>query len=243
MYISYSLWGTNKVYTYGMIENVLDAKKYYDGWTVRVHYNDTVPTEIIKWLSDQDNVELIHHQGSKMKASNMFWRFEDFFMEDTTVLIRDADSRITEREVGFVNQWLSSSKDFHIIRDNKDHTVPILGGTSGCRNNCLKYIGILNGNRNVNAPPMNFIKGVDLMNNFRYNSPDGYNVDQMFLFQFVYPYIVGNSMIHCVYDREPFAIKTDVLETGFIGEIIYDCKRASEIMGDTTTSFKREGAY
>ena len=103
MYISYSLWGTNKVYTYGMIENVLDAKKYYDGWTVRVHYNDTVPTEIIKWLCDQDNVELIHHQGSKMKASNMFWRFEDFFMEDTTVLIRDADSRITEREVGFVN--------------------------------------------------------------------------------------------------------------------------------------------
>jgi hypothetical protein len=65
----------------------------------------------------------------------------------------------------------------------------------------------------------------------------------MFLFQFVYPYIVGNSMIHCVYDREPFAIKTDALETGFIGEIIYDCKRASEIMGDTTTSFKREGAY
>ena len=30
MYISYSLWGTNKVYTYGIIENVLDAKKYYE---------------------------------------------------------------------------------------------------------------------------------------------------------------------------------------------------------------------
>jgi len=81
------------------------------------------------------------------------------------------------------------------------------------------------------------------MNNFSNNAPDGYNVDQMFLFQFVYPYIVGNSMIHCVYEREPFAIKTDALETGFIGEIIYECKRASEIMGDTAFSFKREGAY
>ena len=27
-YITYSLWGDNKVYTYGIIENVLDAKKY-----------------------------------------------------------------------------------------------------------------------------------------------------------------------------------------------------------------------
>ena len=242
MYISYSLWGTNKVYTYGMIENVLDAKKYYNGWTVRVHYNDTVPTEIIKWLSDQDNVELVHHQGLKMKASNMFWRFEDIFMEDTTVLIRDADSRITEREVGFVNQWLNSSKDFHIIRDNKNHIVPIVGGAIGCRNNCLKYIGIPNGNRYVNAPSMNFIKGIDLMYNYSNNAQDVYNVDQMFLFQFVYPYIVGNSMIHCIYEREPFAIKTDELETGFIGEIIYECKRASEIMGDTVYSYKREGA-
>ena len=50
MYISYSLWGENKVYTYGIIENVLDAQKFYKGWIVRVHYNDTVPQNIIDWL-------------------------------------------------------------------------------------------------------------------------------------------------------------------------------------------------
>ena len=30
-YISYSLWGDNKVYTYGIVENVLDAKKFMKG--------------------------------------------------------------------------------------------------------------------------------------------------------------------------------------------------------------------
>ena len=28
-YISYSLWGDNKVYTYGIVENALDAVKFY----------------------------------------------------------------------------------------------------------------------------------------------------------------------------------------------------------------------
>ena len=67
-YISYSLWGSNKVYTYGMIENVLTAKELYKGWTVRIHYNNTVPNEIIEWLKTQENVTLIHHDDMKTKA-------------------------------------------------------------------------------------------------------------------------------------------------------------------------------
>ena len=86
-YITYSLWGDNKVYTYGIIENVLDAKKYYDGWIVRVHHNDTVPTGIIDWLKKQDNVEVVYHPGTKKKASNTLWRFEDLFIKDAIVLV------------------------------------------------------------------------------------------------------------------------------------------------------------
>ena len=47
MYISYSLWGDNEVYTYGMIENALAAKEIYSEWIVRIHYNDTVPKNVI----------------------------------------------------------------------------------------------------------------------------------------------------------------------------------------------------
>ena len=84
-YISYSLWGDNKVYTYGIVENVLDAKKFYEGWIVRVHYNDTVPQNIIDWLKKQDNVELVHHPGDKDERLQIaLWRFEDLFIKDAT---------------------------------------------------------------------------------------------------------------------------------------------------------------
>ena len=235
------------MYTYGIIENVLDAKTFYEGWIVRVHYNDTVPQNIIDWLKLQDNVEVVHHPGTKAKASNTLWRFEDLFIKDAIVLSSDADSRITQREVDCVHEWLESDRDFHIARDHKHHTCPIIAGAFGCKNNCLEYIGVPNGARNVNQCPLQFVPGLELMRSFLQNLPqerDVYIVDQMFLFAYVYPYVANRSMIHCSHNAyEPFAKKLDPVETGFMVEVITECPRASEIMGDKDTSFERVGAY
>ena len=246
-YISYSIWGDNKVYTYGIIENVINVKKYYNGWIIRVHYNDTVPINIIEWLKKQDTVELVYHPGTNKKASNMMWRFEDLFIKDAAVIVRDSDSRFTQREVDCVNEWIASDKDFHIIRDHKHHTCPIMGGCFGVKNNCMEYIGVPTGARNVNHPPLMFIPGLELMNNFRDNLPenrDVYVVDQMFLFQYVYPYVANKSMVHCSHNAyEPFAKKLEPIDYGFIGEVVTECPRAAEIMGDTENNFERVGAY
>ena len=246
-YITYSLWGDNKVYTYGIIENVIDAKKYYDGWIVRVHHNDTVPTGIIDWLKKQDNVEVVHHPGTKKKASNTLWRFEDLFIKDAVVLSRDADSRFSKREVKLVNEWLDSNKDFHIIRDHKHHMVPILAGTFGCRNNCLEYIGVPSGARNINQCPLQFVPGLEFMRSFLQNLPqerDVYIVDQMFLFAYVYPYVANKSMIHCSHNAyEPFALKIDHVDEGFVGEVVTNSPRAAQIMDDNESNFERVAAY
>lgn len=246
-YITYSVWGDNKVYTYGIIENVLDARKYYDGWIVRVHYNDTVPIQVIDWLKKQDNVELVHHPGTQTKASNTLWRFEDLFIRDAIVISRDADSRFTEREVTCVNEWLQSSKDFHIIRDHKHHMVPILAGTFGCRNNCLEYIGLPVQLRNINSVPTQYVRGKELFESYGQNIPidrDVYLIDQIFLAQYVYNYINGNMIVHCSHNAyEPFARKLEPVDTGFVGEVITECPRAAEIMGDTENVFERVGAY
>jgi hypothetical protein len=246
-YISYSLWGDNKVYTYGVIENVLDAKKYYEGWIVRVHYNDTVPSNIIDWLKTQDNVEVVHHPGTIKKASNTFWRFEDLFIKDAIVISRDADSRFTEREVKLVNEWLSSTKDFHIIRDHMHHMVPILAGTFGCRNNCLEYVGIPTGTININEAPLQFVPGLALMNAFLRDlleHRNEYIVDQIFLAQYIYKYVINKTMVHCSHNAyEPFAKRISPVETGFVGEVVTECPRAAEIMGDSETKFERIGAY
>lgn len=244
-FISYSLWGDNKTYTYGMVENVLLAKELYPDWVVRVHYNDTVPSEIIEWINTQDNAETIHHPGITRSAMNMFWRFEDLFIPDAITIIRDSDSRLNQREVDVVNDWLSSDKDFYSCRDNKYHTVPILGGALGSRNNLLKWIPIRNGNKNVNGPQFVFMDGLELMNRFIEQNQNGqYCTDQIFLCSFVYPYILNNSVIYTSHNSfEPFCKHIDPVETGFMGEIIEECPRAAEIFGEKHTYFKREAQY
>lgn len=241
--ISYSVWGTNKVYTYGIVENVLNNQKLLPTWTTRVHHNASVPKEILDWLRVQDNVQLVSHTGDECKASNMFWRFEDLFLKDATVLVRDADSRISVREVRMIHEWLASTKDFHIIRDHAGHRVPILGGTMGCRNNCLEYIGRPSGLRDVNLPPLEFVDGLSFMRDFIAQVPptrDVYNLDQIFLYHYVYPVVCYRAMIHCSHNAyEKFAKRVEPVDEGFVGEVVESCPEAAEIFSDTDTSFTR----
>ena len=244
-YISFSLWGDNKVYTYGMIENVILAKELYPGWVVRVHYNDTVPPEIIEWIKTQNNAELIHHHGTRKSALNMFWRFEDLFIPDVITIIRDSDSRLNQREVDIVNDWLSTDKDFYSCRDHQHHTVPIMGGAFGSRNNLLKWLPVKNGNQNVNGPQFVFLDGLELMNRFVEQNQNGqYCIDQIFLSTFIYPYILKNSVFYTSHNNfEPFCKHIEPVETGFIGEIIKECPRAAKIFGEKDTYFIRKGQY
>ena len=243
--IAFSLWGDNKVYTYGMVENIILAKSLYPDWIVRVHYNDTVPINIIEWMTTQNNTELIHHPGGEKTAMNTFWRFEDIFIPDAITIVRDADSRLNEREVKIVNNWLSSDKDFYSCRDHKHHTVPIMAGAFGCRNNCLKFIPLKNDNKNMNGPRYTYRDGLDLMKQFiNINSNGKYNIDQMFLGTYVYPNICLNCNFYTSHNNyEPFCKILNPVETGYMGEVIEDCPVAASIFLDNTTVFKRTGQY
>jgi hypothetical protein len=248
MYISYSLWGSNEVYTYGMIENVLLAKEIYKGWKVRIHYNDTVPIKVIEWLGTQDNVMMIHHEGSGTVASNMFWRFYDLFIPNTIVLIRDADSRLSLDEKEMVDEWLNSNKDFHVIRGHPDHKVPIVGCSAGCRNNLLEYIHVSSGLNDVNAPCHTFISSEEFLNRYIGQVPskhDKYNIDQLFLYQYIYPIVASSLFVHSVKESayEPFAKVIETKVTAYMGEIVTECPNAAKHMGDNNTIFERVPAY
>ena len=245
-YITFSLWGNNKVYTYGMIENAIMAQTMYPGWTVRVHHNDTVPDAILTCLKSLENVELIHHPGRDMRAVNTFWRLEDLFIENATVLVRDADSRFSKREVRFVNEWLQSHKDFHIIRDHKHHTVPITAGMFGARNNCIRHIPVPNGNHDINGAHHVFMDGLALTKQFVHdNTQAGYCIDQMFLWIYIYPHVMFTSMIHAQSSVafEPFCTLIDELETGVVGEVVTLTPVASKLLGDSECDFQRVASY
>lgn len=174
--VAYSLWGDHPMYFVGALKNIELVKKFYPGFIARFYIDNKCKKELIDTIRG-DNVEVVL-VNSKDSFHGMFWRF--WAAEDTDVdvfMSRDCDSRISEREVIAVDQWLKSDKDFHIMRDHPYHTVPILGGMWGCRN------GIL---RNINLSK--------LIENWKNHSIKG--CDQDFLGQVIYPYIRTRSMEH-----------------------------------------------
>ena len=68
----------------------------------------------------------------------MFWRM--LVAEESAVdrfLIRDADSRVNEREAACVREWIASGKGFHVIRDHPNHAKPVMGGLWGARSEIM----------------------------------------------------------------------------------------------------------
>ena len=245
--IAFSLWGDNKVYTYGTIENVILAKELYPGWVVKIHYNETVPENVINLLKKYDNVELIKHEGNQKKASNTLWRFEELF-SDNIIIVRDTDSRLNIREKAAVDEWLASDKDFHIMRDHKHHLVSILAGAFGARNGICNTLCSFNNTINYNICPYTFFEGSNVFNLFKQSlneQNDTYMIDQKFLYHYVYPKILFNTVVHASYNKyEPFA--KDFPKTnydGFIGEVITSTPNASNLLGDTKQDFERIGQY
>ena len=203
--ISFSLWGTNPKYTIGAIRNAGLATEIYPDWVCRFYTGEDVTDEIKAVLLDL-NSEVIEMGGADWNG--MFWRF---FAADSgdIVISRDTDSRLGLREKAAVDEWLSSDKDFHIMRDHPYHRTEILGGMWGCRN------GILKGIRQM-------ISDYDTR---EFNNK--YQVDQNFLREAIYPIVKDNSMVHDeFFEKKPFPTPR-LNSQDFVGQV-YDETEAAK---------------
>lgn len=129
--ISFSLWGSNKRYLYGTLRNLLLAADIYPDCQLRFYLDTSVPADFISLIEDLGGHVIVKELGAATREK-LSWRFE--VANDPTVghfLIRDTDSVINLRERLAVEQWLSSGKGFHIIRDWWTHTDLILAGLWG----------------------------------------------------------------------------------------------------------------
>lgn len=211
--ICFSLWGNHEFYNYGALENALLAREIYPGWICRYYYLNNCDNRIINELRKLDNVELIEMPGVS-SSGNMFWRFEPAFMEDDVIFLsRDTDSRLNIREKLAVDEWLNSDKDFHIMRDHQVHTLTILGGMWGSRNNILKpYRDIY----------INFCR------------TDTYGLDQDFLKNYIYPHVLDRCMIHASYNKFEQNCKDfpDSDYKSFVGAYVLTARMTSKILGE-----------
>jgi len=97
---------------------------------MRVYHDHTVPEYVIHTLKLND-VELVNMSGSS--ANKMTWRF--FAASDPSVsrvCCRDIDSRLSLRERSAVEEWITSGKAFHVMRDHPSHSLFALSGGMWC---------------------------------------------------------------------------------------------------------------
>lgn len=141
--ISFSLWGTNPVYTIGAVKNALLAATLFPDWICVFYCFKSVPVAIINQLDSMPNVNVRRVTDDLDEQDNrgMFHRFLPAGEQGVEcMLCRDTDSRLSERERFAVNAWLESGADLHVMRDHPYHSTPILGGMWGVRG--AKLIGI-----------------------------------------------------------------------------------------------------
>jgi hypothetical protein len=124
--VAFSLFGYNPKYYVGAEKNIQQVKEMLSDWEVKIYYHDEL---IIK-----ENIQkLIDLGGTLINVNSMdicnrplleypyFWRFFSFF-DDTRTIVRDLDSRFSQREVQYINNWIASNKDYFIIRDHPWHS-------------------------------------------------------------------------------------------------------------------------
>lgn len=201
--ISFSLWGNNPKYTVGAIKNAELANKIYPGWTCRFYIGSDVPIQIVDELKSISNTEIILKIDNN-NWTGMFWRFDTLCDKNIECSIfRDTDSRLSFRERYAVDDWLSSNKTFHIMRDHPFHGFPILGGMWGCKQNTYNLCEIL----------QNWSKG------------NYYGTDYDFLQKGIMPIAATDNMTHDpFFEQKPFP--KDRIGNEFVGDVFdaNDCR-------------------
>ncbi|MDR2991545.1 MAG: hypothetical protein LBU72_06410 [Burkholderiaceae bacterium] len=176
--IAFSLFGGNSKYCEPAVLNVQEQPKIYPHWVCRFYVDDSVPEHVISRLRAGGG-QIVPVEGAALQWPGPMWRF--LALGDALahrVLFRDADSLISPREAAAVDQWLSSGKRFHMMRDDSSHTELILAGLWGVVGGSL--------------PPLE-----QLMQRFM-SAPlaSRHFADQYFLRQYVWPYARASLMQH-----------------------------------------------
>jgi hypothetical protein len=192
--ISYCLYGTNPRYHIGVEKNAEIASRMLPDWTCFVYYNN-LSENITDKLLKFKNIKLINI--TDMADHGMFWRFLPFFENENNICIsRDADSRITDREIVCINEWLKSEKKFHIIKDHAQHyNMPIMGGMWGMK-------GMLDGDI------------LDNMRKFILNSGWYYGKDQEWLI-YLWNFVQKDCLVHSMREESWFSSSRNDMKNRF----------------------------
>ena len=174
---SFVVYGNQKKYTHGILANLQLIQLTYSSWQVWINYGSDVDDSILSQYRSYSNAVLIptNHTGAITK----FFRY--FPIDDPSVdvcMVRDADSRVNDRDQVCINEFLQSSHLFHIIRDHPNHSHKIMAGMWGIKKDA--FFGSIRA----------------LFEQWKLHNELDFWSDTRFLVECLYPNVVTMSLIH-----------------------------------------------
>jgi len=192
--ISFSLYGDDPKYTVGALENIKIQPEIYPGWICKFYVNKNVPSIVIDEIIKLGAIVKIINAPIDFKSK--FVRMEIAVEPNVSrFIVRDCDSRLNKKEAVAVQEWINSGKSFHIMRDHKQHTSPIMGGMWGAVREFIPDTKFLELYRE-------WITGVR-KGKFKkrpYCKTNGES-DQGFLAHKIYPLIKEDCLVHTSYKK------------------------------------------
>lgn len=128
--ISYCLFGDDAVYVGGILRNLREAEVLYPDWQVIVFVDGSVAMEVRGRICAAGGKVVEAGSGLPLTVERFLPALDEGV---DLLLVRDADSSLTPREVDAVDEWIESGKSWHVMRDHPHHQAAVMGGMWGCR--------------------------------------------------------------------------------------------------------------
>lgn len=140
---SFCLYGPQSAkYHGGMLENLKIVQQHFPEWAVYIYLGSDTTSLFTSKLLRYPQVRL-RHIGATGPIL-MMYRFLAIDEPDVDIMIvRDADSRVHVRDRWAIQEFMSSEKRAHAVRDHPYHFTPILGGLWGLKRGLIPSMGEL----------------------------------------------------------------------------------------------------
>ena len=173
---AFSLYGSDLRYCVGAIKNAIIPQQILDHGDELVFFvGASVPPWVISTLNLFSNVRIIQTDAPEDHTAKL-WRFLACELDYDFVAFRDADARLSLRELHAHEEFLESGLDAHIMKDHPiGHNYPINAGMFTVRSALFKDIRTL-------------IESAEIS--------DYYTQDQDFLRNLIYPRIQFSCFVH-----------------------------------------------
>jgi len=175
--ISFSLYGNVTKYFQGLIENCKTINQSYPDFWIYVYLGNDFDRSILEGKFNEFK-NLLFIETGKSGHEVMSHRFFSIDRPEVGIAFsRDLDSQVNLRDQYCINTFISSPKQFQIIRDNPVHATEILGGMWGIKKGLSSKIQ-------------------DLFNDFKMHNPViKHGTDQIFLSKYIYPYVKYHAIV------------------------------------------------